>query len=448
MTSGAAHPSRSGSIRTLWPTVRLGLLATLFAAVMAGCSSTSHRKGGGYYEDDGPEANPPSNLDAVPDAVPRIEPLASGPNKPYVVFGKRYVPDTDDDPFVQHGIASWYGKKFHNKNTSSGEPYNMYAMTAAHPTLPIPSYARVTSAINGKSVIVKVNDRGPFHSSRIMDLSYAAAYKLGILGPGSGEVTVEHITNQEVIKLAAAREAQQRGTATAAAAPAGAATAGAVAGGGMYAATGATTDGRDTGGAMSAAGGAMVGDGADMSGSGASDALLAGNVVASGETPSASPGAPAARALPPIPVPAAPAQGTSGISTRTIPAGTVVPVAARQGAMRDAGSGASGNSAGMGGTSGGGGIGGAAGGGGIGGPAGGGGVYLQLGAFSQAANAQSLASRVNGQLGALGVPAAEVSQSNSLFKVRIGPYADRQAALAALQTVSDHTGIMPSVATP
>ncbi len=186
--------------------------------MVAGCSSAGGRKRGGYYKDDGPDAHPPGNLDAVPDAMPRVEPLASGSNRPYVVFGKRYVPMTGDQPHTQRGIASWYGKKFHGNSTSIGEPYDMYAMTAAHPTLPIPSYARVTSAVNGKTIIVRVNDRGPFHDNRIMDLSYVAAYKLGIIGPGSGEVTVQRILPDEVRRMVAEREPAARTGAAAVAA--------------------------------------------------------------------------------------------------------------------------------------------------------------------------------------------------------------------------------------
>jgi len=167
------------------------LFVLLLAIAVAGCSSTGGRKKGGYYKDDGPDANPPSNLDQIPDAVPKLEPYASGANRPYVVFGQRYVPDTSGQAYKKRGIASWYGKKFHGNSTSIGETYDMYAMTAAHTTLPIPSYARVTSMVNGKTIIVRVNDRGPFHSDRIMDLSYVAAYKLGIIGPGSGQVVVK-----------------------------------------------------------------------------------------------------------------------------------------------------------------------------------------------------------------------------------------------------------------
>jgi rare lipoprotein A len=148
---------------------------------------------GAYYKDDGPGDSPPPNLAAVADAVPKPEPLHRFANRPYQVFGKDYVPVAGVAPFKQAGIASWYGRRFHGAPTSSGEPYDMYAMTAAHPTLPIPSYARVTNAANGRSVVVRVNDRGPFHSDRIIDLSYAAAWKLGYAEAGSARVEVESI---------------------------------------------------------------------------------------------------------------------------------------------------------------------------------------------------------------------------------------------------------------
>jgi rare lipoprotein A len=163
----------------------------LFALIflIAACSSAPQR--GGYYKDDGPGANPPANLASIPDAVPRNEPLHRYANRPYEVFGKKYVPLASVQPFSQRGMASWYGKKFHGQKTSSGETYDMYKMTAAHPTLPIPSYVRVTSVSNGKSVVVRINDRGPFHAGRIIDLSYVAAYKLGYVGAGSAQVAVE-----------------------------------------------------------------------------------------------------------------------------------------------------------------------------------------------------------------------------------------------------------------
>ena len=148
---------------------------------------------GAYYQDDGPGANPPNNLEAIPDALPRLEPLHRFANRPYTVFGHDYVPATRLTSYRERGLASWYGRKFHAQKTAIGESYDMYAMTAAHPTLPLPSYARVTNLANGRSVVVRVNDRGPFHPGRIIDLSYAAAYRLGIAQKGSGEVEVESI---------------------------------------------------------------------------------------------------------------------------------------------------------------------------------------------------------------------------------------------------------------
>lgn len=173
-------------------------------SVLVACSSGGGSGGswisssGGYYKDDGPPAQVPANLDNIPDAVPRIEPLARGPNRPYTVMGKRYVPDTTERPYRKRGIASWYGRKFHGRKTSNGETYDMFAMTAAHTTLPIPSYVRVTRVSNGKSVIVRVNDRGPFLHERVIDLSYAAAHRLGMVGPGSTEVIVERITPEQI----------------------------------------------------------------------------------------------------------------------------------------------------------------------------------------------------------------------------------------------------------
>jgi rare lipoprotein A len=147
---------------------------------------------GGYLAGDGPGADQP-NLDAIPDAVPKAEPLHRYANRPYSALGKTYTPLQTTGNYKERGTASWYGKKFHGQRTSIGEVYDMYGMTAAHPTLPIPSYARVTNPANGKSVIVRVNDRGPFLHNRIMDLSYVAAYKLGYIGVGSAEVEVESI---------------------------------------------------------------------------------------------------------------------------------------------------------------------------------------------------------------------------------------------------------------
>ena len=149
------------------------------------------KRGGGYYKDDGPADETPDDLDRIPDAEPRLEPLHRFANNPYVVLGRSYVPNTSLKPVRQQGIASWYGKKFHGQKTSIGETYDMFAMTAAHPTLALPSYVRVTNLSNGKSVVVRVTDRGPFHADRIIDLSYAAAYRLGYVNGGSTRVEVE-----------------------------------------------------------------------------------------------------------------------------------------------------------------------------------------------------------------------------------------------------------------
>ena len=155
------------------------------------------KRGGGYYKDDGPADEIPENLDAIPDAQPRLEPLHRFANNPYVVLGKSYVPNTVLKPVRQRGIASWYGKKFHGQKTSIGETYDMFSMTAAHPTLAIPSYVRVTSVASGKSVVVRVTDRGPFHADRIIDLSYAAAHRLGYVNNGSTLVEVEAVLPTE-----------------------------------------------------------------------------------------------------------------------------------------------------------------------------------------------------------------------------------------------------------
>lgn len=163
---------------------------------------------GGYYLDDGPGDNPPEGLLETADPEPRIEPYSTRGNKSYVVFGKRYTPFTDERPYKEIGIGSWYGKKFHGQKTSSGELYDMYKMTAAHPTLPIPSYARVTNLANGRQVIVRVNDRGPFHSGRIIDLSYTAALKLGYLDKGSGRLEVERLLPDDIRRMADARQEQ------------------------------------------------------------------------------------------------------------------------------------------------------------------------------------------------------------------------------------------------
>ncbi len=173
------------------------LLAAALALLLAACSTAPPKKSV-YYQDDGPPDRVPADVAAIADAQPRVEPLHRGSSKPYTALGRTYTPMTGDAPFSQRGMASWYGKQFHGNRTANGEIYDMLGMSAAHPTLPLPSYVRVTSVRNGRSVIVRVNDRGPFKSDRIIDLSYAAAAKLGIAASGTGEVEVERITMSQI----------------------------------------------------------------------------------------------------------------------------------------------------------------------------------------------------------------------------------------------------------
>lgn len=198
--------------------IAISLLAIL---ILTACGTASKRKiempgkpaaqttEGAYLTGDGPGADAPANLDAIPDATPSNEPLHRYANHPYVALGKSYTPLTTVGDFKQRGTASWYGKKFHGQRTSSGETYDMYAMTAAHPTLPIPSFARVTNLANQKSVVVRINDRGPFLHERVIDLSYTAAYKLGIVSNGSAEVEVESLAPDAIITPIAVSEPVQ-----------------------------------------------------------------------------------------------------------------------------------------------------------------------------------------------------------------------------------------------
>jgi rare lipoprotein A len=197
-THGAGGRSASGNVTAMRFALPAALPCSRFAtaivvaAVVAGCASGPPRGA------DGPGANPPADLASLPDAEPRIEPIRlGGPNKPYQVLGRDYVPVTRDAPFSERGLASWYGRKFHGRPTASGEVYDMYAMTAAHPTLPIPSYVRIRNPANGREVLVRINDRGPFRPGRIVDLSYAAALRLDLLR-GVAPVELERITFDEI----------------------------------------------------------------------------------------------------------------------------------------------------------------------------------------------------------------------------------------------------------
>lgn len=173
-------------------------LTFLLAAALSGCASTGSNNGK-YFDRDGP----PSTMSAWRASSTgtmkiKVEPANKWANRPYKVMGQFFTPMTGDKPFTQTGTASWYGKQFHGKKTAIGEIYDMYAMTAAHPTMELPSYARVTNLANGRSVIVRVNDRGPFIGGRAIDMSYAAAVKLGYQKKGTTRVKIERITRKQI----------------------------------------------------------------------------------------------------------------------------------------------------------------------------------------------------------------------------------------------------------
>ena len=366
--------------------IRIGRLVCvcLVIALLAACAGGA-RRGGGYYLDDGPDANPPANLDAVPDAIPKIEPFTPSTSKPYVVFGKTYTPDVSGGPYRAFGRASWYGKKFHGNSTANGERYNMYGMTAAHPTLPLPSYARVTRVSNGKSVVVRVNDRGPFLNDRVIDLSYVAAYKLGMLGPGSAEVVVERITPDQIRNWQSAPATPD--TATAASVPV---------------------------------------------------RTVAATAAAADASPAASSQAQPARdneATVLSPLAAAMPDSTSTVVRSTVPA-PVPPLAATTASSAapsitsnstpSSGSAPASNSASVPGS-----------------------MYLQLGAFSDLGKAQALAARVSNQIPAdLGASVRVEQTSNNLHRVRIGPFASREAAVQAVNPIQTSTGVAPSLSPP
>lgn len=332
----------------------LAMAACSALLVLAGCAGSGKSRGA-YYKDDGPGSDIPADIASIPDAVPRIETYAPANMRPYVVFGTRYVPISDDRPFRQTGVASWYGRKFHGNPTANGETYNMYAMTAAHPTLPIPSYARVTRAGTGRSVIVRINDRGPFHSSRIIDLSYAAAAKLGLIGPGSGQVIVEAITNDDIRRNAWVKPASQPAVVQAAA-----------------------------------------------------PQPVTLRVVS--EPPPATQTSPS------------PAQGTyMPDALSALGSGTGV----NAHAMTEPATPATQNPQ----------------------VAPTGQIYLQFGAFSSNDAAQNLAQRLNQQLGSTSAVLAQVEQGgNQLYRVQMGPFPSRTAAVNAALNIQEQTGMQPVMA--
>lgn len=167
----------------------LGMLCAV--TTLVGCSSTPDKR---YSIDDDIAPDAPISVEHIEDAHPQYEPYSLGGNSDYTLRGQRYEIIKEPQGFTQEGVASWYGKKFHGHQTSNGEVYDMYSMSAAHKTLPIPSYVKVTNKDNGRSAVVRVNDRGPFHQGRIIDLSFAAATKLDVIRTGTANVTIEVIS--------------------------------------------------------------------------------------------------------------------------------------------------------------------------------------------------------------------------------------------------------------
>jgi len=383
-------------------------------AAAAAVPAPAASRGGGYYLDDGPGANPPPDLSSIPDAVPRAEPLLPRTMRPYSVFGRQYTPMTRLEPFRQRGVGSWYGRRYHGQPTSSGERYDMYAMTAAHPTLPIPSYVRVTNTANGRSVVVRVNDRGPFLHDRVIDLSYTAAAKLGYVASGSAEVEVELITEfgGAAAAVAAASPAEPPPVVTMAAADAAPP---------PPAAKSASPDGASTTGPAG-----VVGVGAATVAAGSAPAR-AGAAPTKGEPlrleveTIRSPNEPGraervdAAADPAGGVASASATSPSRVPPSTAATSTTLPAAAVPNATSTA------NAA----------------------PAAPGrGFWLQLGAFGSLENARSAVTQLVRRLDWLG-EALDIRQEGALYKVQAGPWTRREHANAAAERIRAATELRP-----
>ena len=382
---------------------RLTRLQTLFvlvlaAVLIAGCSSPRKStavssRGGGYYMDDGPGKNIPPGIEKIPDAVPRIEPHNPANFRPYRVLGQRFTPVSANTQLRQKGVASWYGRKFHGKKTANGETYDMYAMTAAHPTLPLPSYARVTHANNGRSVIVRVNDRGPFLRGRVIDLSYAAAAKLGLIGPGSDEVIVEAITHADIRKgthYASAPKATKVAASEPTARTTKAATKPAVATTVVTTPPAGTTA---TAPVASAPAGAAI--------------AVAEVAIASSQATATTPAATTPDALSVLNeqdiAGGAPATATAQLASVASPAPTVTE-------ENDDG------------------------------------VYLQFGAFSSFISADRLTNRLNGEIAHVEFRDVHIDTKDNLHRVRVGPYPSRTHAVNAAVRIQDATGMRATVA--
>lgn len=391
----------------------------------ASASARPPARGGGYYLDDGPGENPPADLESIPDAVPRAEPLNPRTARPYVVFDRRYEPMTELAPYRARGIATWYGRRYHGRRTSNGEIYDMYAMTAAHPTLPIPSYVRVTHLGNGRSVVVRINDRGPFLGNRLIDLSYTAAARLGYLTAGSAEVEVELITRFDGADETMTASAQPAGDSSVPAGPALATPAAATSAriatvsvaqdGSVQAASAQAPSAQVTPVPLGAPGPAPLAPRTRQQASAPPEGLSAppirldvetvivpasqsgptapAPVPRAGPTPLAA--SPPAAAHAPAAAPVATAPTALPIATAPVPASAPPPARIVAPAPR---------------------------------------FYLQLGAFSSRAAAESARERLARDLDGL-VDAIEVHEDGGHFKVQAGPYAARGQAIAAVQRI-------------
>jgi rare lipoprotein A len=354
-------------------------------------SSPSRSSPASPFERDGPQAQAPADLASVPNAEPQVEAIrAGGPNNPYEVAGRSYVPLTQDVAHVERGLASWYGRKFHGRRTAMGEVYNMYAMTAAHPTLPLPSYARVRNPANGKEVVVRVNDRGPFHPGRIIDLSYTAALKLDLLR-GVAPVEIERITFDAI------RSGQWRGTASD----------GAVAGAAPAAASMAKADAQSAGPAAP---------------QGASPRLA----EAAGRPAAATAPADASTSTLPATANAAAAVGAdTAPEAALLPVSTAAPAttAAAEAAPQAATPATAANTA----------------------SAAGGGYFVQIAAFKQRDGAESFHRKVVADLSWLSPLLAVFTDAASVHRLQAGPYRTRDEAQGVAQQVREALQLVPMV---
>ncbi len=376
---------------TLSTTFQYRILPVLLivGAMIAGCSSppkhpSARTTGGGYYMDDGPGSNIPPGIENIPDAVPRIERHNAANFRPYTVLGQRFVPVSASTALRQRGVASWYGRKFHGQKTANGETYDMYTMTAAHPTLPLPSYARVTHERSGRSVIVRVNDRGPFLRGRVIDLSYAAAARLGIIGHGSDVVVVEAITHADIRK-GLNMATRSRPTTVAAATP--------------------PAPEKSTAIVARAAPSAAPGNAASVSAAPVTEPAT----VAATPIPAAVP----TSTITPDALAALEPQAQEPMQPRVASAHAAPARRAIAPTVTDS-------------------------------PAEG--IYLQFGAFSSYISADQLANRLNTEIEQVESRDAHIDTNNGLHRVRIGPYPTRTAAVNASIRIQEATGMQPALA--